>query len=294
MPVLLSGTIAVALSSAAAGQSPEVPALATAAPAAEPEPAPELAPSAGGYVIVDIPAFNRGAAPLPPTEGAEEVGAADHETAALAPVDQAFDAAVVAAHDERIQLIRQRIELVEADAGSETMLSDLERRLAKAQAARDKAAARMETLAVATIPSEPQLAATEAPSPLPPPPRIAAHVATRKATRVAVAAPTAMEPAKPVPEAQPTADPLHRSRIHLAAAREALDVERAVAGPLRPSLATASERPDADPLGWLSPEPADRIAVALAALLAAVALAGATRPRLPDLDDFNRAPAMSG
>lgn len=266
MPVLLSGTIAAAISSATAPQSGDLSAVTTAASAiAELKPATEPAPP--DYVIVDIPEFNREAGPLPAV--VDEASAPVGNEAA--PADGTFDQAVVAAHDARIELIRQRIAQAQTELGDEVLLRDLQRRLTKAQAARERAAERVAQrdpdqppVALASAPAAPELVP---PAQVAPPRRAVERLAARAA------------PAEEHAAAKNT-DLLQHARVQLATARQALDERRQVAGPLAP-VQQATAAGNSDVTDWLSPESAARIGVALTSLLAIAALARGTRLPMP-------------
>jgi len=277
MAVLLPGTIAVALSSVGAAQSADPAELTpVASTIAEAEPAAEPAPL--GYVIVDIPAFNRQATTPPASELGESEASAE-------PIEATLNEAVVAAHDERIQLLRQHVDALQAEAGDKALLRDLRHRLALAEAARDKAADRIGQREA----TQPQPAVASAPLQVPGPPlaQLASIQDEPRADRRRTAPPprpAATDNARD--GSKPAAPALQRSRELLAAAREALDERRAVAGPLPPeprAEAFAADAPpvsEADTFDLLSPESAARLSIAFAALLAAVAIGRGRRQRL--------------
>lgn len=161
---LLSTTIYAAASVTAATPSADsamVEAVASAAPPTE-------------YVIVDIPAFNRTAAALPPVAAPPrgepiedldfdlaqaarrfpELGAIRSEPASSeigsVPTEAGFQDAVVAAHNDRINLLRQRLAraTLNEGAGATPLIRDLQLRLRRAEAARSLAVVRARSAAV--------------------------------------------------------------------------------------------------------------------------------------------------
>jgi hypothetical protein len=166
MDGLLTGTIYAAVSAISAAQPAEPSVVAISSTPAEPV-APAAAPAGvRGYVIVDIPAFNRDMPPLvttaeparraagPPSEPAADPVSALAEglprrARARAPVEPPaatpdFDAQVIAAHDARIHMLKQRIERAGLESGpmAGARARDLAARLMRAEAARDVAVAR--------------------------------------------------------------------------------------------------------------------------------------------------------
>jgi hypothetical protein len=276
MAVLLPGTIAVALSSVAAAQSADPAELTpVTSTIAEAEPAAEAAPP--GYVIVDIPAFNRQAT----TPSASELGESE---ASAEPIEATLNEAVVAAHDERIQLLRQHVDALQAEAGDKALLRDLRHRLALAEAARDKAVDRIGQRE-ATL-QQPAIALAPVQVPAPPRAQLASIQDEPRADRRMAPPPRPAATDTVRDASKPAAPALQRSRELLAAARQALDERRAVAGPLPPEpraeafAAGAAPVAHADPFDLLSPESAARLSIALAALLAAVAIGRGMRPQL--------------
>ena len=221
-------------------------------PLVPPDPAPvtietrAAASAPRAYVIVD----------LPRSDGVRLLGMVVADTVRLEPEpsmevvarppppDIRIDADVIASHDQRIGVIRERIDTLRQERAEQAILAALQARLRRAEAARQLAVARV-ALAQCTGPcasppaaaarTSPAMAATAPVRSRPQSPRRPATGSVRAASipmPVAAAAPlaTAAVDASPStganrsvgPRTSPPGEPLSRARLLLAKARAAL------------------------------------------------------------------------
>lgn len=152
---LLSEPVMLVIAAVGSSQSGNaVPIAASATPVASPALHAMPPPATRPYVIVDIPAYNRRGPSPDEADRRLSARADDHRPAVVAPLPppslagarlggartsvEGFDAAVTAVHDERIALLKQRIEqrlASNAPDAAET-LRDLQARLRRAEDAR--------------------------------------------------------------------------------------------------------------------------------------------------------------
>lgn len=322
MDILLPGSVAVAVSAALAPPHEPIDTIAaTISPSASVAPAAVREPATPpAYVIVDIPAFNlrHGSART------DRISVEDHNRARGVPTQQHRAAsmptdhipvgltavsspaglvhtnlndAVVAVHDDRIMLIRRRIDRAQSDdANGEATLRDLATRLARAEAARDLAVGRADRLGaccgtgLASRTPAPTHDQPPRPDPTPPAPLAPATAArsysnSRSPTDLAAAvrgrrvgpppvASSAVATSRLSPSPTPirvavdesSADALERARTHLATARQLLENDHFSA---QTSFSSATEHSPA-PL-W--PSPSSELAIILTTLLLMGALA---------------------
>lgn len=287
MDVVLSSSIVIALATGSLSDT-AAEVWPTPAEAAIAELQVRLDPPLG-YVIVDIPAFNRNDATgqrrdhnraenlAPYPERPASVGSREPQGGT------AFETAVTAAHDARIVLIEHRIDRVlNEQPGDKALLRDLTVRLERAQAAR-----RLSLERAVPANAVPARRAVEAEATRPVPrsqmfPRESAKPARRNNVAEDMAPPKRVpvrshEGELPKAAIGDTADQsselvLKRSRASLATARKLL-VDRDIAPPAW--LADA----DAEKIGWGWPAPIIQFILALAALLI-VLVATRRRPEL--------------